>query len=67
MTSPFLARGLLSVRAVGLAESTVSHHLSQLRHAGLLDSDRRGMDVCYRPRHDTLVALCSVLDSSCCT
>jgi ArsR family transcriptional regulator, arsenate/arsenite/antimonite-responsive transcriptional repressor len=53
--------------AVGLAESTVSHHLSQLRRAGLLDSERRGMNVYHRPRHDGLVALCSVLDPSCCT
>ena len=31
--------------AVGLSESTVSHHLSQLRRAGLVDSERRGMNV----------------------
>lgn len=28
-----------------LSESTVSHHLSQLRKAGLVVSDRRGMNV----------------------
>ncbi len=52
--------------AVGLAESTVSHHLSQLRRAGLVESERRGMNVYHRPRHDSLVALCSVLDPTCC-
>jgi ArsR family transcriptional regulator, arsenate/arsenite/antimonite-responsive transcriptional repressor len=52
--------------AVGLAESTVSHHLSQLRRAGLVVSERRGMNVYHRPRHDSLVALCSVLDPTCC-
>ena len=31
--------------AVGLTESTVSHHLNQLRKAGLVESDRRGMNV----------------------
>jgi DNA-binding transcriptional ArsR family regulator len=52
--------------AVGLTESTVSHHLSQLRRAGLVGSERRGMNVYHRPRHDALIALCTVLDPNCC-
>ena len=52
--------------AVGLRESTVSHHLSQLRRAGLVESERRGMNVYHRPRRDALVALCTVLDPNCC-
>jgi ArsR family transcriptional regulator len=52
--------------AVDLTESTVSHHLSQLRRAGLVESDRRGMNVYHRPRRDALVALCTVLDPNCC-
>ena len=40
--------------AVGLTESTVSHHLSQLRKAGLVESDRRGMNVYHRARRDAL-------------
>ncbi len=52
--------------AVELAESTVSHHLSQLRRAGLIESQRRGMNVYHRPRRESLIALCSVLDPSCC-
>jgi ArsR family transcriptional regulator, arsenate/arsenite/antimonite-responsive transcriptional repressor len=52
--------------AVGLTESTVSHHLSQLRRAGLVASERRGMNVYHRPRHDALIALCTVLDPNCC-
>jgi DNA-binding transcriptional ArsR family regulator len=51
---------------VGLSESTVSHHLSQLRRAGLVESERRGMNVYHRPSRESLVALCSVLDPSCC-
>ncbi|WP_082974208.1 Rv2640c family ArsR-like transcriptional regulator [Mycobacterium sp. E740] len=51
---------------VGLTESTVSHHLTQLRRAGLMESQRRGMNVYHRPRRDALIALCSVLDPSCC-
>ena len=34
---------------LGLTESTVSHHLSQLRRAGLVESDRRGMNVYHTP------------------
>jgi ArsR family transcriptional regulator len=53
--------------AVGLTESTVSHHLNQLRKAGLVESDRRGMNVYHRARRDALAALCLVLDPNCCT
>ncbi len=53
--------------AVTLTESTVSHHLTQLRRAGLVESDRRGMNVYHRARRDSLVALCAVLDPSCCS
>jgi len=49
-----------------LTESTVSHHLSQLRKAGLVESDRRGMNVYHRPHRDAIAALCAVLDPSCC-
>jgi DNA-binding transcriptional ArsR family regulator len=52
---------------VGLTESTVSHHLSQLRRAGLVESARRGMNVYHRPRRDALGALCGVLDPNCCS
>lgn len=52
---------------LGLTESTVSHHLSQLRNAGLVDSRRREMNVFHAARRDALVALCSVLDPNCCT
>lgn len=49
-----------------LSESTVSHHLAQLRKAGLVISDRRGMNVFHRVRPDALQALCVVLDPDCC-
>ncbi|OBB08119.1 transcriptional regulator [Mycobacteriaceae bacterium 1482268.1] len=52
--------------AVELTESTVSHHLSQLRRAGLVESERRGMNVYHRPRRESLIALCAVLDPNCC-
>jgi ArsR family transcriptional regulator, arsenate/arsenite/antimonite-responsive transcriptional repressor len=52
---------------LGLSESTVSHHLTQLRKAGLVESDRRGMYVFHRARKDALGAICAVLDPSCCS
>jgi ArsR family transcriptional regulator len=53
--------------ALGLTESTISHHLTQLRKAGLVESERRGMNVYHRPHRDALAALCSVLDPNCCS
>jgi ArsR family transcriptional regulator, arsenate/arsenite/antimonite-responsive transcriptional repressor len=52
---------------LGLSESTVSHHLTQLRKAGLVESDRRGMNVFHRARREALIAICAVLDPNCCT
>ena len=52
--------------ALGLTESTVSHHLTQLRRAGLVESERRGMNVYHRPHRDAIGALCTVLDPNCC-
>lgn len=53
--------------ALGLTESTVSHHLTQLRQAGLIESERRGMNAYHHPHRDALGALCAVLDPNCCT
>ena len=52
---------------LGISESTASHHLGQLRKAGLLISDRRGMNVFHRVTPEALQALCVVLDPNCCT
>jgi len=52
---------------VELTESTVSHHLGQLRNAGLVESQRRGMNVYHRPHRDAMAALCAVLDPNCCS
>ncbi|WP_028478212.1 Rv2640c family ArsR-like transcriptional regulator [Nocardia sp. CNY236] len=52
--------------AVGLSESTVSHHLGQLRKAGLVKSERSGMNTIHHARRDALTALCAVLDPNCC-
>lgn len=52
---------------LGLAESTVSHHLGQLRKAGIVVSERRGMNMFHRVQPDALQALCAALDPNCCT
>jgi DNA-binding transcriptional ArsR family regulator len=52
--------------AIGVGESTVSHHLTQLRNAGLVESNRRGMNVFHRPHRDAMAALCAVIDPNCC-
>ncbi|MCU1599705.1 MAG: putative transcriptional regulator [Frankiales bacterium] len=52
--------------AVGLTEATVSHHLKQLREAGLVEGTREGANVFYRPLRDNLTALCRTIDPSCC-
>lgn len=52
--------------AVGLSEPTVSHHLGQLKKAGMVRPERRGMNVYYRAHTDALQALRQVLDPSCC-
>ena len=52
--------------ALGLTEATVSHHLRQLREAGLVEGTRKGTNVFYRPRIDALGALCRVIDPACC-
>ncbi|ORB44083.1 Rv2640c family ArsR-like transcriptional regulator [Mycobacterium persicum] len=53
--------------ALSLSDGTVSHHLAQLRNAGLVISDRRGMYVFHRARPQGLQALCAVLDPRCCS
>jgi DNA-binding transcriptional ArsR family regulator len=53
--------------AVGLTEATVSHHLSVLKKAGLItEGERRGRNVYYRARRESLGALIRVLDPDCC-
>jgi ArsR family transcriptional regulator len=47
-----LASGELCVKGLeellGVSQSSVSQHLSRLRYAGLIESERRGHLVCYR-------------------
>lgn len=45
---------------------TVSQHLTQLRTAGLVISQRLGVHVYRRVRPEALPALCTVLNPECC-
>lgn len=53
--------------AIGLGESTISHHLTQLRNAGLVESTRHGVNVYHRPHRAAVAALVGVLDPDCCS
>jgi DNA-binding transcriptional ArsR family regulator len=53
--------------AVGLTEATVTHHLTRLRRAGMVDEGTKvGTNVFYRPLPTALGALCRVIDPTCC-
>ena len=52
--------------AVGVTEATASHHLKQLREAGLVEGTKKGTNTYYRPRTESLGALCRVIDPACC-
>ena len=52
--------------ALEVSESTVSHHLTVLRKAGLVASERRGVNMFHQARPDAIKALCATLDTDCC-
>ncbi|MEV4760761.1 metalloregulator ArsR/SmtB family transcription factor [Micromonospora sp. NPDC049559] len=47
--------------AFDLTGPTISHHLKTLREAGLVDAERRGTWVYYRPRPALIAQLASLL------
>jgi ArsR family transcriptional regulator, arsenate/arsenite/antimonite-responsive transcriptional repressor len=49
--------------AFDLTGATISHHLKVLREAGLVDCERRGTWVYYRPRPEHLRRLSALLDT----
>lgn len=51
---------------LGLAASTLSHHLADLTEAGLLRAERQGTTIRYAARFDQLKALTDYLWQDCC-
>lgn len=50
------------VKKVGLTQPTISHHLSEMKHSGLLRSEKIGKEVHYTvnemcPHHDQVCVL----------
>lgn len=52
---------------LGLAPSTLAHHLSSLVDAGLVLQDRRGREVFNRVDYPAMQRVLSFLTSECCT
>lgn len=51
---------------LGLAPSTLAHHLQGLVAAGLVVQERRGREVWNRPQFDTMRAVLTHLTAECC-
>src|SRR5690606_28530228 len=52
--------------ALGVPGATLSFHLKELVHAGLVESENRGRNVCYRARFDAMNGLVAYLTHNCC-
>jgi len=57
--------GLISER-VGIAPSSLTFHLQQLRHAGLVTQRRRGRQLIYAADFERMNALVTYLTENCC-
>lgn len=53
------------IQDVGVSQPTVSHHLRKLREAGLIDCERRGTWVYYRPVPDALAPIANLTATFC--
>lgn len=49
------------VSLVGMAQSTVSHHLKILKDSGWVETEERGTFVCYRVRREKMEQLSNFL------
>jgi DNA-binding transcriptional ArsR family regulator len=60
-----LTPGALSA-TLGVPASTLSFHLKELLHSGLVSQERDGRHLIYRPSIDQMSALLSYLTAHCC-
>ena len=49
-----------------MCDAETGQVVADAHRAGLVESERRGMNVYHRPRRESLIALCVVLDPNCC-
>lgn len=52
--------------ALGVPGATLSFHLKELVHAGLVESESRGRYVCYRANFQAMNGLIEYLTRNCC-
>lgn len=52
--------------ALAVPGATLSFHLKELVHAGLIGGENRGRNVCYRANFDAMTALVGYLTHNCC-
>lgn len=50
-----------------ISSSALSQHLSQLKMAGILDSQKHGMNVTYRIQDERVIALIGAIKENYCT
>lgn len=62
---PGMAAGALA-EALALPPATLSFHLKELRHAGLVSARREGRSVIYAAGFDTVEAVVVYLTENCC-
>lgn len=60
-----LTPGALSAE-LGVAATTLSFHLKELMHAGLVSQQREGRNLIYRAAYERMNALLSYLTAHCC-
>lgn len=51
---------------LGIPAATLSFHLKELNHAGLVTQERDGRSLIYRAAYDQMNALLSFLTMNCC-
>lgn len=52
--------------ALGVPGATLSFHLKELVHAGLISGESRGRNICYRANFDAMNGLLAYLTHNCC-
>jgi DNA-binding transcriptional ArsR family regulator len=46
---------------LSLPQSTVSQHLAKLKAAGIIDGERKGLEVCYRVVDEDIINIVKIL------